>query len=607
MSKDARVGIGIEGAEDVTSAARKVTDAWKSAGSAVAGAFSSAGREIASQLGSIAQDALRTVTVMRTLDMHGAIEGARAYREEVTRFGAAAGTSVGATRQAFETVSKMTLEGESTIAAWSKGVGRLTYDYAGAVISAKALHDESVATGKSFEEMGQLGVTLNQSLGVTDDMSKALGTIRAQADALGTIGGVSAFQDQIQALGGTFANMAVQSDEARNRVTALAGLLGRGYSPQQAQRVQSSVLGALSGNATTIEYETGVNILNEKGEVDPTKLGQALPKIQQFYNRHIPKRWRHQAYRQLFGNDLAASAFERGDFSEETIARFAEVSPSEHAGRVADRFADSAAGRARSNELQANRVMRQSLESVVELQDKYNAQFANNPMAGMAVSQLAQATLRWGAGRLQGLMGDAGESVAGGAAAEAGGMASAEVGLTGFTVGLGAATLALGTLAVGIAGTVKVLHDLGEASAKKQGFAVEKLTPEQAAEKAAAAKKAEEEARGHRSEGQQAALEAEQGRLRGRRALGLLSTYEDAYAHQTAPKLGGNLIAATEGPSADPVLAELAQELKRGQIDPSRLPKDIADALVNALASSPLKAVLQVAPAAPPKPTEGEN
>jgi hypothetical protein len=107
----------------------------------------------------------------------------------------------------------------------------------------------------------------------------------------------------------------------------------------------------------------------------------------------------------------------------------------------------------------------------------------------------------------------------------------------------------------------------------------------------------------------QRALELEQGRLRGGRARDLLSAYEVAYQRQEAPKIGRSLLSATEGPDADPVLRELREELKGGRIDPARLPKDIADALVQALASSPLKAVLQVAPTAgaPPKADEGAN
>jgi hypothetical protein len=58
------------------------------------------------------------------------------------------------------------------------------------------------------------------------------------------------------------------------------------------------------------------------------------------------------------------------------------------------------------------------------------------------------------------------------------------------------------------------------------------------------------------------------------------------------------------------VLKELAQEIKGGRIDTDRLPRNIADALVDALQRSPLKAVLHAGPggvATPDKPQGGRN
>src|SRR5438132_17957 len=87
-------------------------------------------------------------------------------------------------------------------------------------------------------QRGPLGIVMHNSLGVTDEMDKALGKIRAQAEALGTVGGAAAFQDQILALGGALTGVATQSEEARSRVTALIGILGKGYSAPQAQQIQ---------------------------------------------------------------------------------------------------------------------------------------------------------------------------------------------------------------------------------------------------------------------------------------------------------------------------------------------------------------------------------
>ena len=95
MDKEAKVVVGVEGADEVAQAAKRAIEPWQRAGEAVASSFKRAGSAIGQELSNVGMDMLRTVTVMQTLDMRSAVTGARAYREEVTRFSGVAGESVG--------------------------------------------------------------------------------------------------------------------------------------------------------------------------------------------------------------------------------------------------------------------------------------------------------------------------------------------------------------------------------------------------------------------------------------------------------------------------------------------------------------------------------
>ena len=609
--QEAAVTLGSKGADKIIADARRVQDAWQRAGEGVASSVKRAGSEIGSQFTQIGTDALRTVTVMRTLDMKSAVDGARDYREEVTRFSTQAQLSFGTAKTGIENLSKATLESESKVLAWSKAVGRLTYDYTGAAMSAKALHDESVATGKSFDEMGHFGAMLHNSLGVKgEEVAGVLGLIRSQADALGTVGGVAALQDQIQALSGSLGDMNAGIGESRNRMLALIGVLGQGYRPDQAKGIQSSVMGFVTQSSALLQFTSGMDIYNDKGEVDAGKMPAALRELQKKYRRLIPnKKLRMLALQgAMGGNRMAAAAFERGDFTDEHLGAVAGLAPSTGAAKAASGFAESEAGQSLANQQTAQRNMRNALEPLLQAQDKYGAAFAGSPMAGQLIGSVLQASMGAGMKGLGGLFsGGAGGAVggAGGAAGAAGGVASEEAATVALAGGLSSAAIAVGAFGLAVAATGKVLIDLGEASKAKMGFGpAPELTKAEAEEKAAAAKRAADEAKGHRTEGMQAAFEAEQKRLgkgdyslekQKQRAMEIVEAYGSGKGVQG---IGSDTYRATGG---DKALIELQSELSSGKgaslAELSKVfPAETARAIVAALAQTTLKVQPQPTP-----------
>lgn len=468
MDKEAKVKVGVEGADEAASAANKVGSAWKQAGGSVASGFKTAGQAVGREIQQIGSDVLRTVTVMRTLSMGEAIRSAHTYREAVTRFGVAAGESVGKAKRSFDEVSKATLIGSEELQRWSQRIGRSTYDLQGARASAKGLADEAYATGKSFDEMGEFGTTLNQSLNVTTNMERALGKIRAQADMLGTVGGVSAFQDQIKSAVGGMVEFSNVTEEGRDRLTAIMGTLGKGLRPGMAGEAMSKGVQFATGKAGMMNLAGGIDIYNEEGGVDTEKLQQGMGFLQKWYKKALPnKKERMIALRNEMG-PVAAAAFEKGDFGAEAIAKLMNVPPSGGAADKAKEFKDSKAGQAIGHELEAGRNMGEAADKMNEAADKWTAAFAKSPLlgqvAGVGVQAVGGALVKGGVGAVMGKIGGllglgtgaAGAAGAGGAAAAgAAGAGAAGAGAAGAGVaGAGAAGAAAAGVAVAAAGVL---------------------------------------------------------------------------------------------------------------------------------------------------------
>lgn len=407
--KEAKVRVGVEGARDVEQAARGVVAAWKQAGTAVGGAFRSARQSIGENLHQIANDALRTVTVVRTLSLAEAVASAREYRQEFTKLAVAAGTTVGSMRGELTRISRETLVSEERVAAWSRTVGRSTYSIAGARDSFAALHAEATATGKSVEEMGQLGVTLNQSLGVADDVEMALAKIRGQAEALGTVGGVSAFQDQLQAALSSMVGLSQATEEQRSKFTALVGLMGKGLAPRAATAAQQAITGFVEQRAPMLSMLGNIDIYDERGQLDPEKYAEGMRWLQRKYRRWIPdEKLRKVALRSAFGGGqqgaVAEAAFERGDWSDQALRKVAGAPPSTVAARAEAEYQQTEAGRAAGHEIEAARSMRSAADKLNKVADKWTQVFAKMPIAGQLGGSVVQATVgglvREGVGRV---------------------------------------------------------------------------------------------------------------------------------------------------------------------------------------------------------------
>lgn len=505
--KDAKVTVGVEGADQAARAADTVASAWTRAGNELATAGRKAGAAITGEFKNIASDAVRTLTALNTISFAKAIESSRQYRIDVTRTAVAAGESVGSLSAKLTDLSKRTLQSEPALLQWSRGVGRLTYDYKSAFQSAASLNDEAVATGKSFEEIGGLYKTFHNTLGVVGDVGSALGKVRAQADLLGTVGGPAAFQDTLESLDSTLSQFASRTEGQRNRLTGLVGILGQGLSPEAGRRVAGTVLGALSSRAVDVSRTVGYDILNRYGEVeDPTKV---LRDLQRRISRLSPEQ-RLFASRNILGAQ-AGTIFANADFSEGNISRIAGVAPSTSAAAAGAIVTSSQVGQELQVLNQIDRDIRALGDKLAPLQTGFAGIFAGSPVLGGLATAGLGATVNAGIkagfdGIKTTLLGEGGATAAGGVVKAASGVAAAEEVAAGslltFGTALGSLVLPAAAAATAVAGAVEVLKELGEASHKKQGFDTPDIRPGDAVDLRLKAEDAARKGREIRGEGQ---------------------------------------------------------------------------------------------------------
>lgn len=597
--REARISVGVDGVEEIVSAARQATDAWSRAGTTVGSVFRQIGPAIGRELQRAGLEVVRLSTSIRTLDLRSAVDSFRQVREASTRFAVAAGTSVEGTRRQFESLARSTLETVPAVAQWATGVGRLTYNYQGALSSVRAYHREAIATGKSFDEMSGLAVVMAERLGV-EDASSALGHLRAQAEALGTVGGVAAFQDQIKSLAGSMVGLAGVGDEARNRLTALAGVLGQGLRPVQAEAVQRSVLGFVEQRSGLLNLLGGRDIYDESGQLDPQKLTESLAWLRERHRRWIPnERLRRVFTRQAMGGGqvgaLAAAAFERADFGE--VARIAGLAPSGGAGDRLGQYLTSEHGRATAAERHADMRMRETAAPIARAQDEITEAGKDQPYAaqvGSGIVNTIATTLAtiFGTAIAAKMLGRGGAAGAGQIAAGVGGRFA--LGEAGAVLGAGFGAGAAGLLMLGTAG-----GDTARLGARP-GAGFEPIDEDDRREAGVQAR----------------VLSAERRRLREKNIGGFTARFlgTEVLGMGGSTVLGGGGTEGTErGFLARDLLALEERASKKAEaalppkpLDPDKLPDDIARAVSRELRSSPLL-VIETKPAPSPQPEEAEE
>lgn len=265
----------------------------------------SAARDVVSSLGSI-------VEAQGKISFAGQHRGVQEFEAATARLAVGSGRNLETVRTQFESVGKTIGKRPAEVAAWADSVGQLTYNFQGAGEAIEGMAGLAAATGRdvqSYQGLAGTILTVGKAAGST---ANAIGVMQAQADALGTKGGVAAFADQIEALTDTISLFSISSERDFAKVTALAGTLGKGLDPRAAGRVQQSVLGTLASDPIGWQRYLGHNIQDDKGHIkDPTKvLEEITAKVKRQYGSQAKR-----VLQQNFGAEAGAALF-NADFGE---------------------------------------------------------------------------------------------------------------------------------------------------------------------------------------------------------------------------------------------------------------------------------------------------
>jgi hypothetical protein len=379
MSEDAKLTIGAD--------ASAVERAFSAAKSAV--------REAAAELASSMAGAARSVVGSFTdvavaqgkinfASQHAAV---REFELATTRLATAAGRDLSGVQQEFNRVGVAIGKRPAEVAAWASEVGKLTYNFDSAGKAIEGLSGLAASTGRDVEEYRGLAVVLGSVGKVAGDTTRAVGLMAAQADALGVQGGVAAFADQIEALGGTISLMSINSERDLGKVTALAATLGKGLGAQAAGRVQQQALGALTADPLRWERFLGHSVLDKSGHVqDPTQvLKEITAKAKARYGADAQR-----VLRLNFGAETGSALF-NADFS--SAERAAGLTPSTKPKTLQSALIGSAAGQREVAKAQLDVSSQKLLDSSSALgraADALQKFAASNPFAstlGTAVTE----------------------------------------------------------------------------------------------------------------------------------------------------------------------------------------------------------------------------
>lgn len=438
----ATLRVGLEGDAEVVRGGQRIEDSWTRTGDRLRSSVGGAVREVGRGMAGLAQDALRVATAMHSISLASLVEESKRLDSGFTRFSIGARTNLQQLKQDFRGASLRTLVDEDELRKASAGYGRLTYNLKGALKDVEALNKEATASGRSLGEEMDLGATMRNSLRATGDMETALGKVRAQAEAIGTTGGPEAFEDLLVRLSSQMGRFGVDTDASRNKLTGFLAELTKGYSPESAQRIGGTALGAVQGNVGAIERTLGRRIRNAKGQVEDP--GEVLLQLRDRVKRNYGQERGEKALANLFGGDYEAAAALMGA-SRDNVRTLMGVEPSKRAGEAQEQLQGSKAGIEELQALKKRQGLQDAAGPVRDLQGGWNSLFEDHPVASTIASFFlggaANAGLKHVAGRvLSGGAGAAAAETAGAGAAAATGAGAAA------TTGAGTAASALGRM-----------------------------------------------------------------------------------------------------------------------------------------------------------------
>lgn len=396
VEKDAKISVGVEGLEDVIKAAQQSKDAWTRAAGDIAGGVQSAGKAIQSSFNSIVDTAVKAATAIAVFDFTKEIAGARRFREETSRLAIASGQDLGALGDRFHAVGVRILATPDAVGAFSKSLGRATYDIKGATSATVGLGLEALNTGKSLEEMQPLGAVLHNSLGVVGDTTHALGEMRGVLEAIGSDRPLLALHDELVALGPLIDQMGIKTEAGRRGLEALGGSI-TGISEANRLRVKGTLLQSVISDPRGYERLLGEKhgaFTDKHGHVKDGMMPQILERTRDRIMRMAGGD--EQLARYIAGNTLgreAGNELFNIDFKKERTAAGAEAKAIPEAAK------NLAAFKALQTQLAADAQKRKAAEALLPYLDKAQKFVGEHMGLALVGGAVANPLLQWAGGK----------------------------------------------------------------------------------------------------------------------------------------------------------------------------------------------------------------
>jgi hypothetical protein len=563
VSEEAKVVIGLEGAEQVSKAfqdmishakkvggeldkASKQTERLGTSAKTASQFWQDFGKSVGSSLSNVGTAVLSTVTAVQTLSFAQAITSAKALDDSFARFAAGSGRTIGGVKQQVRELSLATNTQEKDVLAWAKALGRVTYDSKGAFASYKALAAEAIASNQDLADQQGLGETLRNSLGVAgDDTQKFLDSMRGMSEVANNAGGFNAFKDQVVGLSGVMSTLSLKTDDSKKEFLALQLALGKGQTPQQAARSMQGVVSGVQSHAEGLARQFGRdNVYDENGRV------KDIPAILSMVKKDLGGRFGGSAKRvamNTFGPEFGAAI---NNFDEDVYRK--SLNAGATGSGAADAYMGSDEAKRATSQLRRDQAMEDAGRMAFGVQDTLGDFGANHPI----LSNLLQAGGMSVGGGLLKAGGKAAWSALFGASS---GGAGATAGGTSLLTG-GAGMGLAGGLGLGAAGVAAGLGALTAATAPLNANMPQ-----------------------IRTETADQLETTREGRARAIVAAVERGGADGAEGVEAA--LGSQTLGAVR---QDPVLSSLLAQFEAQQDTISGLPKNIADAVAQALKGSPI-------------------
>ncbi|MEO9196318.1 MAG: hypothetical protein ABI445_21915 [Polyangia bacterium] len=438
---DAKITIDADSSAAARAAA-VLKSAWQETGAAITSAIGTAASQMIGDLAGV-------VTAHGKINFSAQSDSVRAFESTSAHMAVSMGQDLEKVRVGLESVGTATGRRPQEVNAWAAEVGKLTYNFQGAIDAQQGLAGLAAETGRSVSDYKAFAAVLANVGKVGGDTTGVIGALASQASALGVSGGVAAFTDQITALGSTISQFSISSVEDFKKVTQFAATMGHGLTPQQAGRVSHGALSALTGNVRGYERYLGHHIADEHGHIsDPNKIYAEI--YEKAKRRSGSKEQLRNEMINTFGAETGSEIVYKGEHGG--FHKDMTLAPSLAPQKALNAYLGSDGGKRDAAAVELDKSSRTLLGSSTMLgsaADKLQAFAAHNPLS----STLVTGALTAGAatfvtsfgGKIAKMMGQSGGGGAVGGAVSLvtkgagglGGMNMAGLGIAGAALGLG--------------------------------------------------------------------------------------------------------------------------------------------------------------------------